>query len=136
MGDITLDKTLVRPVHPSECIYSDNTEAGDTITAGQIVYLNSTSGWTLAAAGAAGTISGQIGLVVAPQDSVDGDTGLSVLLKGLVCGFTGMTPGALHFVSDTAGAIATSHGTITKHVGYADSATVLHFDPNAPANPT
>ena len=134
MGDITRTKANVRPL--GHCIYSENREAGDTIEAGEVVYLNSTSGWTLADGSAAATLAGQIGIVVSPSDSVDGDTGLSVVLKGKVTGFAAMDPGALHYVSDNAGEIATEHGTATKIVGYADTATVLMFDPNTPANPS
>jgi hypothetical protein len=134
MSDITRTKANVRPL--GNCIYSENREAGDTIEAGEVVYLNGTSGWVLADASAAGTLAGEIGMVVSPQDSVDGDTGLSVLLKGKVTGFESMTPGALHYVSDNAGEIADAAGTKTKIVGYADTAEVLFFDPNTPANPS
>ena len=134
MGDITRTKASVRPL--GRCMYSENTEAGDTIEAGEIVYLNGTSGWVLADGSAAASLAGEIGIVVAPQDSVDGDTGLSVLLKGKVTGFAAMDPGALHYASDTAGEIADAAGSVTKIVGYADSATVLMFDPNTPANPS
>lgn len=136
MGDITRDKTLVRPISARHCIYSDCHEAGDTIEAGEVVRLNGTSGWVPADASDAAGLAGELGIVVSPQDAIDGDMDLSVVLIGLVTGFTGMTPGALHFVSDNDGEIGTTAGSKTKNVGYADSATVLYFNPNAPANPS
>lgn len=134
MADITRTKADVRPL--AGCIYSDNHEAGGTIEAGEVVYLNGSSGWVVADASAAGTVSGLVGVVVSPQDAVDGDMDLSVVIFGPVTGYSSMTPGALHYVSDTAGEVADAAGTKTKRVGYADSATVLFVCPNAPADPT
>jgi len=133
MGDITRTKANVQALAGAECIAG---ESGDTIEAGEVVYLNGTSGWTLADASTTGPISGIIGIMVAPQDAVDGDEGISVCVKGRVTGYSGMTPGALHFISDTAGEVATAAGTKTRHIGYAVDATTVYVDPSAPADPT
>jgi len=134
MSDITRTKANVRAL--VGCIYVASAEAGGTIEAGELVYLNGTTGWIRADASAAATISGLMGIMVAPQDVVDGDLGLSIVIFGRVTGYTGMTPGALHYASDNDGEIADATGTKDKRVGYAETATVLFVMLNAPADPT
>src|SRR3990167_1708401 len=47
---------------------------------------------------------------------------------GLVTGFSGLTPGATYYVSDTAGSIASSPGTVTIPIGKAITATTIRSE--------
>lgn len=136
MGDITRTKGDVKALVGCTYVASGNATAGGTAEAGMAMYLDSTNDWKAADGSAAASVSGLIAILVAPEDVVDGDEGLSLVTKGRVTGYSGMDPGALHFVSDAVGEIATTNGTATKRIGYAESATVLNVQPNAPANPT
>ena len=51
-----------------------------------------------------------------------------VQTKGVLNGFTGLTPGAEYYAQDTAGTIGTTKGTNTRKVGVAISATQLLID--------
>ena len=134
MGDITRTKANVKGLAGN--IYAATAEAGGTIEAGMAVYLDSTNGWKAADGSAAASLAGLTGVLVSPEDVADGDKGLSVVLFGRVPGYAGMDPGALHYVSDTVGEIATTAGTATKRIGYAETAEILFVQPNAPANPS
>ena len=82
--------------------------AGGTITIGQLVALSSDGFVDPANATDSQALSMAIGIAV---QSYDGETRLaitdpvSVCVYGPVSGFSGMTPGANHYVSDTAGAL-------------------------------
>lgn len=52
-----------------------------------------------------------------------------VLLRGTKGSFTGLSQGEPYFLSDTAGEIGTTVGTITFELGYAKSAAELYFFP-------
>ena len=134
MSVITRTKANVRAL--VGCVFAASAEAGGTIEAGMAVYLNTTNGWKAADGSAASSLIGLVGVMVAPEDVVDGDKGLSIVTKGRVTGYAGMDPGALHFVSDTVGEIDTAAGTKTKRIGYAETALILSVQPNAPANPS
>lgn len=131
MSAVTRTKANVRPLAGA---IVRRGEAGDTIQAGEIVYLNGTSGWAPTAGGAAATAKAR-GVMVSPEDAVDGDQ-IDVCVFGPVEGYSGMTPGAQHFVSNTTGEVDTATGTKTKIVGYAESATVLFVNVAMPADPT
>ncbi len=49
----------------------------------------------------------------------------TVINSGIVNGFTGLTPGSVYYVTDTAGAISTTVGTYKVPVGYAVSTTQI-----------
>jgi len=134
MGDITRTKANVRAL--AGCIYAAGAEAGGTIEAGMAVYLDSTNGWKAADGSAAASLAWLVGVLVSPEDVADGDKGLSIVIFGRVTGYASMDPGALHYVSDTVGEIATAAGTKTKRIGYAETAEILFVQPNAPANPS
>lgn len=62
-----------------------------------------------------------------------GDTGL-FRTSGKVTGLSGLTPGALYYISGTAGAISTTPGVSGRMVGQAESTTVLVVQTNPPQN--
>lgn len=131
MGAITRTKANVRPLAGA---IIRRGEAGGTIEAGELVYLNGTSGWTVGDGSTAGPAAIR-GMMVAPEDAVDGDQ-IDVCVFGPVEGFTGMTPGAIHYVSDTDGELDTATGTKTHIAGWAESATVFFVNVAMPADPT
>jgi hypothetical protein len=117
---------------------------GGTVNIGDAVYVASDGDIEQADAnGAASVRAAGILVALASSDPSDtagasGDRG-TVLLEGLCYGFSGMTPGALQYISATAGALTetapTGSGTWTFAVGRALSATILLVSPGivAPA---
>jgi hypothetical protein len=59
------------------------------------------------------------------KTSVSSGASVGVQVGNVYTGFSGLTPGAVYYLSNTAGAIASSAGTVSKKVGLADSATSL-----------
>lgn len=57
-----------------------------------------------------------------------GDRATGVVF-GPVAGFTGLTPGAVGYVSNDAGKLEDAAGAFTRIMGYAESATVFFVDP-------
>lgn len=92
---------------------------GDTTAAGEIVELQSDGYWDPAVATAV-VMNGGIAL----QAGVVGDI-IDIVVFGPVLCLTGATPGAIVYVSDTAGEPAETAGTKSAVIGYAESATVL-----------
>ena len=128
MADISLTAANIRAlVHNGSVLR--RYVAGGTITVGQLVSLSS-DGFVDPADGnvADGVLARPIGIAVA---SNDGETSIvitepvTVCVFGPVSGYSGMTPGDNHYLSDTAGKIADAVGTYDKIIGYAESATVL-----------
>jgi hypothetical protein len=88
--------------------------AGGTLTAGDVVYIDGTNGVKRASAEAAATAE-VAGLLIAPQDVVSGDEGLDLAAPGcLIGGFSGLTPGDLLYLGNTAGKLDTVPGTKLK----------------------
>ncbi len=104
--------------------------AGEALSAGNGVYLNSSDGrWYLwSSASAATTDLLQLGIAQGT-----GTTGMAiasgVLLKGLDQNQTGLVTGSIYYLS-TAGGISSSAGTVERAVGNARSSTSLYFDPD------
>lgn len=126
MADITVTAASVRPLNGATIRrYS----AGGAGSVGDVVYLaadgdveqaDASSAGTLAAIGVVVGVNGQVG----STSFVTGDR-LDVVTNGPVTGFAAMTPGAAHYVSNTAGAIADAAGDNSYIVGVAESATTL-----------
>jgi hypothetical protein len=106
--------------------------AGATVAAGEIVYFDATAKeWLLADASTAAT-SEQVILGIAQGAGTDGAAiSGGVLLSGLDTNQTGMTAGTKQFLSDTAGALSESAGTVEVTIGFSNSGstTDLIFDP-------
>lgn len=104
--------------------------AGETIANGQIVYFKaSDSRWWLADADSIATIDDVI-LGVAQGSGTAGNaiTG-GVLLAGVDNAQSGLSAGAIYYISNTAGGISSSAGTNSRVIGQAKSTTELYFDP-------
>jgi hypothetical protein len=78
--------------------------------------------WKAVATALGEALDNFVGFIV---DTGSADATLSLQKDGVVPGFSGLTPGAHYYVSDTAGNISTTPGTITKLIGVAVSATEL-----------
>jgi len=106
-----------------------------TATQGQLVNLINTAGVThakLATAAAAGTAPA-LGFASSGDGVTSGNNG-DVQAKGKIIGLTGLTPGAIYYLSDTvAGSYQTAKpvgaGKIVQPIGFAMDATVLYFNP-------
>ena len=105
--------------------------AGETITAGQLVYFDTVTNnkWMKCDANTAASVD-NVEMGIAQGAGTDGlaITG-GILTKGLDSNQTGMTAGDVMYASDTAGDIASSAGTVEVTVGAAYSATDLYFNP-------
>jgi microcystin-dependent protein len=104
--------------------------AGETVSAGQLVYLNSADGeWYKTDADASATTDFiQIGIAQGAGTNGNAITG-GILIKGLDTNQSGLVAGTLYYVSNTAGGISSSAGTFSRVIGQAQSATTLYFDP-------
>lgn len=105
--------------------------AGETISAGNVVYLKQSDGrWWKADADLTATIDTvQMGIAQGSGTAGSSITG-GVLIRGVDINNTG-TAGAYAYVSNTAGSVATSAGTNTKIIGqFVPSSAGLYFDPN------
>ena len=128
MADITVTAADVRPLVGATV---RRFEAGGTIDIGAPVYIaddgdvEETDGSLVATAWA-------IGLAVSTPDggtSAAAGEYVDVVTRGPVAGFSSQTPGTLVYVNDTAGACATTAGTNSFIIGYAESATTVYVRP-------
>lgn len=103
--------------------------AGQDLAADALVYLKtSDSKWWKVDADLTATIDSVILGIAQGTAVADGAIDGGVLISG-VHTTTGLTANSLYYASNTAGAISTSAGTLTKVIGLATSTTSLHFDP-------
>lgn len=104
--------------------------AGETITAGQLLYLLVTDGeWYKCDADTAATVDNII-LGIAQGAGTDGNLITSgVLLFGLDSNQTGLTTNTAYYAGNTAGAISSTPGTTEVSVGISRSTTSLLFYP-------
>jgi len=104
--------------------------AGETVAAGNIVYFKSSdSRWWLADADLTATFQNvQLGVALGVGTAGNAITG-GVQISGICTAFTGLTATAIYYLSNTAGAVATSAGTNTVFLGQAVSTTgiILSF---------
>src|SRR5258706_9246551 len=112
MSAIALTAANIRPIVSRGAVLAKGT-AGATITIGQTVYMASDATVKVADADASKAASFGIGIAV---ESYDGETTINsgdpvtYCPFGPVAGFSGMTPGALGWQSDTAGGLDTAAG--------------------------
>jgi len=104
--------------------------AGETVSAGKIVYLKAADGrwWLASSASTATTDLLQLGIAQGSGTAGNNISG-GVLLRGLDANQSALTPGTIYYLG-TAGAISSSAGAIERAVGQSNSATTLQFDPD------
>jgi hypothetical protein len=104
--------------------------AGESVVAGNVLYLDETDNeWKKADASASATCDNVL-LGIAQGSGTDGNPiAGGILLLGRDTNQTGFAQGDKIYISDTAGTLANSAGTIEVEVGYAISATAIDFKP-------
>lgn len=93
--------------------------AGATVTNGYLVYSAADGDWEHADANAAG-LEGVMGVCVATydgEDTVTAGNAMSICVKGPVSGFTGLTAGAIYYLSDTVGRLDDTTATFDRLIG-------------------
>ena len=128
MADITVTAAQVAALTENGAVLRRHV-AGGALTVGQLVSL-SADGFVDPADGnvALGTLARPIGIAVALYDgetAIASGRPVTVCVFGPVSGFSSMTPGDNHYLSDTAGRINDAVGTYDKIVGYAETASIL-----------
>lgn len=105
-------------------------QAGETVSAGQLVYFDTTDDeWKLCDADNAATLE-NVMLGIAQGAGTNGNAiAGGVLLRGVDKNQSGLVQGNIMYASNTAGGISTSAGTTPKAIGIARTATNLYFDP-------
>ncbi len=111
--------------------------AGETISAGQAVYFDETDNeWKLTDANTATTVNNVL-LGIAQGAGTNGNAiSGGVLLFGQDTKQSGLTQGDKLYLSDTAGAISNTPGTIEVEIGVAITATTMDFSPRFASIPT
>lgn len=100
--------------------------AGETVSAGQVLYLKKADGrWYKAGSAVAEASSTELSIAQGSGTAGNPVTN-GVLLAGLDSNQSGLTAGRLYFVSSTAGSLATASSSRT--VGQARSSTSLYFN--------
>lgn len=129
MSDITVTAADVRPLAGAMVL---RFEAGAALDVGAVVYVDSDGNVQETDGDAIETTLPCVGIVVAAldgdDDAADGEK-VDVVVRGPVAGFSSMTPGALGYVSDGAGLLATTVVDNGFIVGYAESASVFYVRP-------
>jgi len=128
MANITVTKANVRPLSGATVRRYD---AGGSLSVGDAVFLAS-DGDVEGAIDATATSAWAIGIVVGCPD---GDTGavagepVDVVVHGPVELASGLTPGDLAYVGDSAGMVSTAAGTKEVVVGYVETASAIFVRP-------
>jgi phage tail sheath gpL-like len=129
MTDATVSAVNARPLLPSQTMRK---VAGEALSLMDVVYLDASEEWKKTDGSAAISSKGIVGVVVAGNQEettiADGEMA-TVVVFGRVAGFTDLTPQAPYYVSDTAGKAGDVAGTVTRFLGWAESATVLFLEP-------
>lgn len=110
--------------------------AGGTINIGDVVYIAADGDVEQTNGGAIGTTLSAIGIAVSTPDggtSAAAGERVDVVVHGPVAGFSSLTPGAVGYVSDTAGKVDTATGTKKFILGLAESDTVFFVRPQISA---
>jgi microcystin-dependent protein len=115
----------------SDRIILGSQTAGETVAEGEIVYFKSSdSRWWLADADLTATFTNvQLGIAQGAGTAGNSITG-GVLIYGKSDNFTGLTATATYYLSNTAGAVASSAGTNTIVLGQAFATTGIFFNPD------
>ncbi len=137
MGNISLTVANIRPLQPALVTQG---KAGAAISAavGKVVSRDANGDWVEALATTAANAHGQLGIIVATGrhessgDALSGEA-VSVLLEGRVFGFESLDPDNYYYLSDTAGKVSDTVGTIHRFLAYAEDSTVLYFAPEVEA---
>ncbi len=115
--------TTAANIKPLEGAIVRRVQIGATVSAGELITLQSDGKWD-----PTDTSAAQLTVAVAIQAGVDTDY-IDAVHYGPVKNITGGTPGAKVYGSDTGGELAESAGTKSTIVGFVESATILFVQP-------
>jgi hypothetical protein len=118
-----ITKAAEANVKPLEGAIVRRVQLGATVTASSPITLQSDGKWDPSDASAV-----QLTAAVVLQSGVDGDW-VDAVMFGPVVALAGATPGALVYLSDTAGGFDDAGGTKDTKIGYAETASVLFVNP-------
>lgn len=105
-----------------------NQTLGETIAVNEMVYFKEADQrWWKADADVVASYN-QVKIGFAKTAGVAGGSAV-IAISGVVSGFSGLTPGSKYYLSNTAGGISTSAGTVEVFLGWALSTTTLLFSP-------
>lgn len=99
MGDLALPTAPSRGGVPWEAVLNGQV-AGEALTAGMFVVLDSNGHWVKADRDSDAAYA-----FVTLHDASGAGSPISVMARGILGGFTGLTPGTLYYLSDTAGRV-------------------------------
>lgn len=118
---------VVAGTYPANRIVVSGT-AGATITAGQLIYLDTSNGrWKLCDADTAATVENVL-LGIAQGSGTNGNAITSgVLIRGYDNHQTGLTANTVYYASNTAGGISSTPGTKEVTIGFSLSTTEIYF---------
>jgi hypothetical protein len=129
MTDLTVVAANVRPLDGSR---TRGYDLGAAAAPGDAYYIASDDDIEKADANGAAALQKARGLIVALEggksSGVAGDRATGCVF-GPVAGFTGLTPGAIVYLSDTVGKLSDTPGTNVIVMGYCESATVVFVQP-------
>jgi len=100
---------------------------GEAVSNGSALYIKSDGKIWKASAQTQAEVDGFVG--ISNRNGIAGETA-DFISYGYKTDYSGLTPGQVYYLSDTAGVLATSAGTISKKVGVVFSSTTLlikHF---------
>jgi hypothetical protein len=103
--------------------------AGEDLLDGDIIYLKvADSKWWKADASTSATCEDvQLGV---NQGAVSANDACTILLIGRATNLSGLSANTTYYISDTAGELSATAGTVSRIVGVGVSATELYFDPH------
>lgn len=102
--------------------------AGESLSAGDVVYLKDSTGWYKADADAASSSTEAAFIGMVPSAIANGSTG-TIRVKGLVTVTGPLTPATAYYVSSTAGATTATPPTLARHVGVGYTSTSMLVSP-------
>lgn len=124
-GSVTFDQQI-----------APNQVSGEALSVNDKVYLKeSDSRWYKADADLTATFD-QLQLGIVKTAAAGAGVTIQIAISGPVSGFSGLTPGAKYYLSNTAGDMSTSPGTYSVFLGWALSASVFLFNPVLKTLPT
>lgn len=134
MADISLTSAQIAALTENGAVVRNYT-AGAALTVGYAVYISGNRTVKHTAGGAAGTAYG-IGVVVGTphaggETAIASGAACAVCVFGPVSGYTDGTAGAKAWVSNNAGRIADSAGTVAHELGYWENTGILFVNPDS-----
>lgn len=131
----SIDVDEVRPGIPSQVVHTGVAASGQSGSLGDVVQKDGDGNWQLADASTPAGVTGMIGIVVAGHKATPAGTWaasekLDVVVHGRVFGISSLDETKTYYVSDTAGDMAESAGTITRALGYAETGDIFFVTPD------